>query len=98
MRVLQAALVLCVAAASLGCDRGIEDFDPDEKPALPVGSPMCTSFSRLQEFNFAKMPIERVREILENGISHLEFCIELYRIQIQGGRYFLHEHPETATS
>ena len=35
MRVLQAALVLCVAAASLGCDRGIEDFDPDEKPALP---------------------------------------------------------------
>ena len=42
------------------------------------------------------MPIERVREILAHGISHLEFCIELYRIQIQGGRYFLHEHPETA--
>ncbi|MCS5619865.1 MAG: hypothetical protein NZ808_08390 [Myxococcota bacterium] len=35
MRVLQAALVLCVAAASLGCDRGIEDFDPAEEPALP---------------------------------------------------------------
>jgi len=29
---------------------------------------------------------------------HLEFVCELYRDQVAAGRYFLHEHPETATS
>ena len=29
---------------------------------------------------------------------HLEFCMELYRIQPKNGRYFLHEHPAYATS
>ena len=26
------------------------------------------------------------------AVSHLEFCTELYREQIRGGRYFIHEH------
>ena len=32
------------------------------------------------------------------GRQHLEFCMKLYNNQIDGGRYFLHEHPLTATS
>ena len=28
----------------------------------------------------------------------MRFCIELYGLQIQGGRYFIHEHPDGATS
>ena len=29
---------------------------------------------------------------------HLKFTIELYREQLNNGRYFLHEHPAYATS
>ena len=35
---------------------------------------------------------------LEDAKKHVRFCIELYMEQIHGGRYFLHEHPENATS
>ena len=31
-------------------------------------------------------------------MRHLRFVIGLYKIQLDGGRHFLHEHPETATS
>eukprot|EP00972_Heterocapsa_arctica_P038713 5705602-Heterocapsa_arctica.AAC.1 len=30
--------------------------------------------------------------------THLHFCLKLYNIQLRAGRYFLHEHPATATS
>ena len=29
---------------------------------------------------------------------HLCFCVKLYLVQIRAGRYFLHEHPNSATS
>ena len=32
------------------------------------------------------------------AVVHLRFVIGLYKIQIDAGRHFLHEHPETATS
>eukprot|EP00972_Heterocapsa_arctica_P024003 3536155-Heterocapsa_arctica.AAC.1 len=36
--------------------------------------------------------------MLERARVHLHFCLELYTIQKAAGRYFLHEHPATATS
>merc|ERR1739836_131146 len=30
--------------------------------------------------------------------EHLEFCAKLYKLQIEGGRYFTHEHPSFAAS
>ena len=35
---------------------------------------------------------------MEDAKKHVKFCIELYMEQVRGGRYFLHEHPENATS
>ena len=32
------------------------------------------------------------------GRRHLEWCVHLYRKQIERGAYFLHEHPAFATS
>ena len=32
------------------------------------------------------------------AVMHLEFCIQLYREQLNFGRYFLHEHPAFASS
>ena len=31
-------------------------------------------------------------------MAHIRFVFELYDLQVQGGRYFLHEHPASATS
>ena len=44
------------------------------------------------------MDPDRVKELLAEGIKHIEFCIELYNIQLSEGRYFLHEHPWSASS
>eukprot|EP00973_Karenia_brevis_P070567 9809664-Karenia_brevis.AAC.1 len=32
------------------------------------------------------------------AIVHLNFCMQLYKIQINAGRHILHEHPLSATS
>ena len=59
---------------------------------------MCTAFSRLQKMNFARMRKEDVERVIEHGTKHLEFCMRLYKLQHEQGLYFLHEHPEKATS
>ena len=38
------------------------------------------------------------KRMVEHGKRHLEFCIKLYREQMRNGLYFLHEHPDRATS
>jgi hypothetical protein len=69
-----------------------------DKPLILIGSPMCTAFSCLQSINYAKMHPDRVRAILTRARMHLNFVCSLYEEQVQGGRYFIHEHPATATS
>ena len=39
-----------------------------------------------------------VQQRIVYGRKHWKFCAQLYRMQIEQGRYFLHEHPETASS
>jgi len=70
------------------------------KPMVVVGSPMCTAFSQLQNLNWGKSEErdEKMREALKKACRHMEFMMEIYQIQIDGGRYFLHEHPATASS
>ena len=70
----------------------------EEKPFLLVGSPPCRAFNQIFSSNISRMNPEVVKSIVREGVVHLLFSIELYRIQLQGGRYFLHEHPWTATS
>ena len=70
-----------------------------EKPLFLVGSPMCTAWCTWQALNAhrskdpAKMQRERVRARL-----HLDFVMNLYREQVEAGRFFLHEHPAHASS
>ena len=70
-----------------------------EEPFLVVGSPPCTMFSRLQlNLNARKMgKIEWERRRREAEVL-LIFAVAVYRLQVQGGRHFLHEHPAGATS
>ena len=59
---------------------------------------MCTWFSLLQNLNKKHMSQEDWQKAYRRAVEHIKFVFELYDIQVRGGRYFLHEHPATATS
>ena len=65
---------------------------------LLVVSPMCAAFSRLPTFNAKRLGEEKMREMLEYGVKHLAFALELCEIQRRNGLYFLFEHPAGASS
>ena len=70
----------------------------EQKPYVLIGSPQCTPYSSLQAMNASKRdPLQVQRERTRADI-HLQFTMELYKDQIAGGRYFIHEHPAWATS
>ena len=69
-----------------------------DKPLVVIGSPMCIEYSIVNRVNHCRMPKEVVEAKLRYARKHLEFCIRLYEIQWQSGRYFLHEHPDGAGS
>ena len=36
--------------------------------------------------------------MIAEGTAHLRFCMKLYKMQIENGLYFVHEHPDGAKS
>jgi hypothetical protein len=86
------------------------DFDKDEikekakklindtRPMFVIGSPMCTAFSTWQYLNRTKRDPALVKREWRRAVAHMEFVSEVYQMQISSGRFFLHEHPEWATS
>ena len=71
------------------------EYVDQAKPTLLIGSPMCTMFSQLQ--NLTGWSAAKDAQCLE-AVEHIEFVVKLYKKQLAEGRYFLHEHPETASS
>ena len=64
-----------------------------------VGSPPCTAFSAWNvRLNFAKMSPSEVDRKKAEGRLLLGFALSVYRWQVARGRYFLHEHPKSASS
>ena len=59
---------------------------------------MCSAFSQMNNINFSRMSKEDVEDVVAHGRRHLQVCLELYRIQMRNGLYFLHEHPAFARS
>ena len=83
--------------------RRARDRVRSERPTLLVGSPPCTMFSLLQELAKAcnrDKPgwLEAHEAKVEKAKRHIRFCCELYQLQQDAGRYFLHEHPWSAKS
>ncbi len=71
----------------------------EQKPYFLIGSPMCKDFSTWQALNEAKSKdAEGMRRARIAATVHLDFVASLYEEQMDGGRYFLHEHPLYATS
>ena len=69
-----------------------------EKPYVVVGSPPCTFYSILNKINHPRMDAREVQRRRIEADTLLNFAIEIYELQLRGGRHFLHEHPESATS
>ena len=70
----------------------------EQKPMFLIGSPMCTAFSALQNLNKWRMDTKKWNALQEQGVRHMRFAIKLYRMQADAGRFFLHEHPNSASS
>ena len=70
----------------------------EEKHLFIIGTPMCTAFSILQQWNYPKMDPQKVAAKMKEARMHLEFCVQIYRMQVNSGRYFIHEHPKGTTS
>ena len=77
------------------------DLIKAQKPFMIIGSPPCTMFSVLQGLNQYKNGAEwneSFQRRKQEAIRHVEFCAALYRLQSASGRYWLHEHPNGASS
>ena len=85
---------------SIGADRRLaRQIVEETKPTWIIGSPPCTFFSVWnQGINHRKMDPEKVETLRKEAIKHLHFVVGLYKIQLDGGRHFLHEHPAGASS
>ena len=70
----------------------------EQKPAFVIGSPMCTAFSALQGLNSNRMSKDKWDALWEKGVRHMQFAINIYKLQVESGRYFIHEHPNSASS
>ena len=71
----------------------------EQKPYCLIGSPECKAFCTWQALNAAKSGnTEEMRRNTIKAIAHIDFVTELYAEQVAGGRYFLHEHPDGASS
>ena len=68
------------------------------KPLFVVGSPPCTAFSVIQNINKARRDPKVVAAEVKAATAHINFCAEIYCLQVKSGRYFVHEHPARATS
>ena len=70
----------------------------EESPLFVIGSPPCSMISVLQAMNpavkgeFPEAAV-RFRQELGKARQHIEFCCIIYKLQLAGGRHFIHEHP-----
>ena len=72
-----------------------QEYIDKYRPKFKIGSQSCTALSQLQNLNPDSG--ERQRKWRE-GSRRLKFVIELYKQQMEAGRWFLHELPAGATS
>ena len=69
-----------------------------ERPTVLMVSPVREAFSTLQNRNYANMDPEDVRKKIQHGVNHLQFAMDLCRIQWEASRYFAFEHPWASLS
>ena len=59
---------------------------------------MCTNLSPIMNTNRNETSSEENAQRSKHARMHLNFCLELYKLQHEAGMYLLHEHPQGVTS
>ena len=67
-------------------------------PLIIFGAPPCTVFSSMQNINHKYHGAPEWNRKYEEGILLLQCAVDVYWDQIARGKFFLHEHPATASS
>ena len=67
-------------------------------PLIVLGAPPCTVFSSMQNINQKHHGTPEWQTRYAEGLALLQFSVEVYWDQISRGKFFLHEHPATASS
>ena len=71
----------------------------EERPWVVIGSPPCTAFSTINTgLNYPKMNRDEVLRRQGEARVLLGFALAVYHWQLNRGCYFLHEHPDSASS
>ena len=72
----------------------------EQTPLWIIGSPMCTAWSTWQTLNAKRRLVDqaKLKRLKVQARVHLDFVCRIYPEQLDGGRFFLHEHPAFATS
>ena len=70
----------------------------EQKPLFLIGSPMCTAWCTWQRLNRLGRDPETCKRERIKACVRLDFVMELYQEQMDGGRFFLHEHPQGSAS
>ena len=76
----------------------VADLTEKEDPLFLTGAPPCTVFSAMQNINQRHNVGEAWDEKYQQALTHLEYAVQLYWEQASRGRFFIHEHPATASS
>ena len=63
-----------------------------------VMSPPCTKFSSQQRSNEKRKRKRVVRRQKKATTVHVDLCIDIMKMQMAAGRYFVFDHPSTASS
>ena len=59
---------------------------------------MCGPSGAMNKVNYSKMDQAEVNQRLEYSRQRLRFCAMFYKLKVDAGRYFIHEHPAGASS
>ena len=65
----------------------------EEQPFIVIGSPPCIMFSSLMIFNRKFMTSATGKRQLAEAHVLFDFSIDIYSMQMAGGRHFLHQRP-----
>jgi len=76
----------------------VREMVRETAPFLVIGSPPCTMFSSLQNLSKNRRCEVEFKKAMKIAKEHVKFSLEIYKIQMKAGRYFLHEHPNSASS
>ena len=68
-----------------GTAHTVEEWIRANKPWLPIGSPMCASFSQTDNTNFASMHQGDVGKVIGYGTRHIELRMQPHMVQRRNG-------------